>query len=116
MCATAFVQRIIARQSLFNSKTGDSVLRKERKLRSSVADVGCSGKSPIYINEHLCPQLKRLLAMTIEKKKEMKWWFVWTTDGKIFARRTESLNALQITCVADLVKIDEHLQQAGVYH
>lgn len=54
--------------------------------------------------------------MTIEKKNEKKWRFVWITDGNIFVRKTESSNALQITCVADLVKIDEHLQKAGVHH
>lgn len=84
----------------------DAVLEKARKKRLSTSDVGFAQSAAVYINEHLCFELKKLLGMTIAKKKEKNWRFAWTKDGKIFARKTESSRALRIACVSDLDKID----------
>ncbi|KAH7933768.1 hypothetical protein HPB49_016969 [Dermacentor silvarum] len=72
----------------------DSFLKKAKKMRLSISDLGHTSSSSIYINEHLCPALKRLLGMTIQRKKAQKWKFVWTRDGKIFARKDEHSNVI----------------------
>ncbi|KAH6919672.1 hypothetical protein HPB50_029344 [Hyalomma asiaticum] len=84
----------------------DSVLEKARKKRIRNREVGVADESPIFVNEHLCPALKRLLSLAINKKRERHWRFVWTRNGKIFARRSETSDAIRIECERDLGKID----------
>lgn len=83
----------------------DTVLEKARKMRLSANDVGHTETAPIYVNEHLCPQLKKLLGLTIAKKKEQSWQFAWSKGGKIFARKNEKSKILHIACASDLSKI-----------
>ncbi|XP_075559999.1 uncharacterized protein LOC142591573 [Dermacentor variabilis] len=86
----------------------DHVVEKARKSRIRNRDVGISSEAQIFVNEHFCPTLKRLLAQAIAKKKkkrENQWQFVWTKNGKIFARKTESSQVVSIETDSDLVKI-----------
>ncbi|KAH9362837.1 hypothetical protein HPB48_015200 [Haemaphysalis longicornis] len=83
----------------------DAVIRKAQKARFNTEDLGFASKQPVYVNEHLCPKLKKLLGMTIAKKRELNWRFAWSIGGKVFARKTESSRAIQITCEADLGKM-----------
>lgn len=83
----------------------DSVLEKARKFRVKNNQIGISGESQIYLNEHLCPTLKQLLALAIVKKHECGWRFVWTRNGKIFARKLENSDRIRIETDADLSKI-----------
>lgn len=92
-------------QFLSRSKR-DAVLEKAKETRFSTQDIGYAQLSAVYINEHLCPELKRLLGMTVAKKKEKNWRFVWTKGGKIFARKSESTRTLRVGCVSDLEKIN----------
>lgn len=91
-------------QFLSRSKR-DAFLEKAKKKRLSTADLGQEAALPIYVNEHLCPSLKKLLGMTIAKKKEHNWRFCWTKNGKIFVRKAESTRALLIGSPDDLDKI-----------
>lgn len=91
----------------FHNRTKrDVLLAKARKARLSVEDLGMSEKGPVFINEHLCPALKKLLGMTVAKKKDKGWRFAWSRDGKIFARKTESSRILRVSCVTDLDKME----------
>lgn len=91
---------------MFNHRAKrDAVLEKARKTRLTTDDVGYTAKQPFYINEHLCPQLKKLLGMTVAKKKELGWRFAWSRGGKVFARQTENSKAVRIACEADLAKM-----------
>lgn len=40
--------------------------------------------------------------MAVARKREHNWRFVWTKNGRIFARRTESSDAVAIQCESDL--------------
>ncbi|CAN7938936.1 unnamed protein product [Ixodes hexagonus] len=83
----------------------DTVLEKARKSRIRNHHVGISDEAQVYLNEHLCPTLKRLLSLAIAKKRECQWRFVWTRNGKIFARKTEQSAVQHILSEADLCKI-----------
>lgn len=48
-------------------------LEKARKRPFFTADLCFSSASPVYINEHLCPALKRLLRMAVSRKREFDW-------------------------------------------
>lgn len=87
----------------------DNVLKKAKKARLTNADLGISSSTPVsppvYVNEHLCPTLKRLLALAVKKKYEMKWKSVWSFNGKIFARQSDATPVVHIPSVRDIDKI-----------
>lgn len=80
----------------------DLVLRKAKKMRLTNKDVGLDEDTPIYVNEHLCPALKKLLAMAVKKKHECHWKSVWSFKGKIFAKQAESTPIIPIRDESDL--------------
>lgn len=83
----------------------DAVLAKSRKKRLSCDQLGFTTSAPIYVNEHLCPERKRLLAQTISKKREVNWKFVWVRGGQIYAKKSENNAVLKISGAADLSKM-----------
>lgn len=85
----------------------DALMAKAKRTRINSEDLGFATKQPVYINEHLCPQLKRLLGLTIARKRELNWRFAWTRGGKVFARKTDTSRAIQMTSEADLDKMRE---------
>ncbi|KAL1419652.1 hypothetical protein MTO96_005066 [Rhipicephalus appendiculatus] len=46
----------------------DSILKKAKRARLTNKDVGLTNGNAIYVNEHLCPALKKLLAFAVKKK------------------------------------------------
>lgn len=90
----------------FHSRTKrDAVVEKARKKRVRTDELGAPGRSPVYVNDHLCPDLKILLGKAIARKNEKQWKYVWTKEGKILARKTDTSRVLRITSVNDLEKI-----------
>lgn len=83
----------------------DRVLQGAKKHRLAANDIGFSSTHPVFINEHLCPEYKALLGMAIAKKKEKNWRFVWVSQSKILARRTENSKTIHIASTDDLSKI-----------
>lgn len=82
------------------------VLAKARKARLTTESLGFDGTSKkIYINEHLTPKNKRLLGAVVARKKAIGWKFVWTTDGKVLARRGESTPTMHITSLSDVERM-----------
>lgn len=88
-----------------NKQLRDDVLLKSKQLRLKCSDIGFPLTTPIYINEHLCPQIKRLLGATVAKKKEHGWKFVWCKNGKIYVRKSEKSEKRQVRCLDDLAKL-----------
>ncbi|KAH9367153.1 hypothetical protein HPB48_006518 [Haemaphysalis longicornis] len=74
----------------------DVVLEKARKSRIKNSNVGISNEGAIFVNYHLCPFLKKLLAQAIAKKREHQWRFVWTRNGRIYARKSEASDSVRI--------------------
>lgn len=83
----------------------DAALQKAKKARFTNKDVGIDNTNPIYVNEHLCPALKRLLGMAIKRKHDNQWKSVWSINGKIFARQADDMDAIQIINERDLERI-----------
>lgn len=63
----------------------NAVLEKSRHARLNSRELRFSSPVPVYRNEHLCPELKRLLGQAVAKKKEVNWRFVWVRNGQILA-------------------------------
>lgn len=83
----------------------DDLIEKARKIRLSNKDFGKSSSSPVYVNDHLCPILKRLLGVTVAKKKVTGWKYVWTRGGKIYAKKSDDSATLIIRHEHDLEKM-----------
>lgn len=86
----------------------NAVLMKAKKKKLTAAALGYTlarTTTPVFVNEHLTRQSKQLLGAAIAKKKEVRWKYVWTTGGKVFARKDDGLNVLRILCTADLERM-----------
>ncbi|KAH9384995.1 hypothetical protein HPB48_027031 [Haemaphysalis longicornis] len=84
----------------------DALLDKARKLRLNNKDFGNTTNSPVYVNDHLCPVLKRLLGTAVAKKKAAGWKYVWSRGGKIYAKQTDDSVTVVIRHERDLEKIE----------
>lgn len=83
----------------------NALLSKAKKAKIDSGVLGSRVSSPVYVNEHLTRNGKQLLGAAIQRKREMQWKFVWTANGKVFARRNESSPVLRIATTSDLSKM-----------
>lgn len=90
---------------LVNRSKRDAILQKAKKKRLTNSDVGLDTNTPIFVNEHLCPSLKRILGKAIAKKRQSNWKHVWVSNGKIFARQADGSPLVPIKNEADIEKI-----------
>lgn len=90
----------------FKSKAKrDAMLQKSKKMRLTAEDVGLDSKDPVYVNEHLTPENKKLLGAAIAKKKQIDWKHVWTRNGAIYARQTDVSKVIRLYLQDDLSKM-----------
>lgn len=90
----------------FNSRRKrDMILQAARKKRPTTAMLGAEKAQPLYVNEHLCPEYKALLAKAIQMKREQKWKFAWVSDGKVLMRKTDNSRVISLTSEEDLAQI-----------
>ncbi|XP_046683317.1 uncharacterized protein LOC124369370 [Homalodisca vitripennis] len=59
-------------------------------------------KEKVFVNEHLSPANKKLLSKTKEAARDEGYKFVWTRDGKIFARKDVGHRVIKIISEASL--------------
>lgn len=83
----------------------DKVLKSARKNRLNTAMLGFKTNVPVFVNEHLCLENKVLLSKTIQRKKDKNWRFVWVSEGKVLARKSENSKVIHISCEDDLAKL-----------
>lgn len=79
-------------------------VRKARKARLRASQLGFSGEidQPVFVNDHLTMENKRLFAKALALKKEKKWQFLWTDNCQILARMNEDCKVNRIVTEADL--------------
>lgn len=83
----------------------DAVLERERKYRLSNSDLVMKSAAPVFVDEHLCFDIIRLLGMRVSRRKEQGWRCSWRKNGRIFAPKTEPSLAIQEGNKEDLGKI-----------
>lgn len=77
---------------------------KKKRLTSTMIDIP-GQPSPIFVNEHLTMLNKMLLSEAIKAKKNKNWKFVWTKNGKVYARKAENSGIIDIKTISDIAKI-----------
>ena len=79
----------------------DEIYSKRKNLKSKrtkdLPSVVCeqesavvSHKAQIHVNESLTPYRKRLLSRILQFKRDHNYKFIWTANGKIMLKKTES--------------------------
>lgn len=90
---------------LSDRKKRDSLLRKSKKIKlvskNFCADVP---ETNVYVNEHLTPYTKNLL-FHAKKLKQQGYKYIWTWEGKIFAKKDDNGERMRISSVQDLKKL-----------
>ena len=79
------------------------------KCRTDPLTTSAFGKSlpiqNVYINEHMSQNNKIILYNVKQAAKQAKWRFVWTKNGKIRARKTETSAIVNICKLSDVAQI-----------
>lgn len=83
----------------------DRVLEKCKKKRITTSDLGSSLCTAVFVNEHLCPALKRVLGFAIAKKRQSKLAFVWVRNGKVYIRKSEADPAVCVCHTEDVINV-----------
>lgn len=80
---------------------------KARKARLTTSAIGFaqSSNKPIFINDHLTPDNKRLFVRALELKRGKGCKYLWTDNCGIKARKSDSSRVYRITGVMDLAII-----------
>lgn len=74
---------------------------KERKMTTSEIDPSFPDV-PIFFNEHLTPELKKVFYLSRNFKKVNNFKFCWVRDGKIYLRKNETSKIYRIQTDEDL--------------
>lgn len=79
-------------------------LSKARKAKLHTNDLGFPGPHhyPLYVNDHLTVENKRLFAKALSLKREKGWAFLWTDNCHIKARQSNESRVYRIRTEADL--------------
>lgn len=84
----------------------NSLLQKCKKKRMTTSDLGAAGAaSPVYVNEHLTRQSKQNLGAAIARKRVVGWKFVWSSGGRVYARKNETSPIIRIADLDDVEKM-----------
>lgn len=79
-------------------------ISKARKARLQTSDIGFHGTTttPVYVNDHLTQENKKLFAKALALKREKKWQYLWTEDCVIKARYSSDSRVFRIRAEGDL--------------
>lgn len=94
-------KNIIAR-FVSRDKKNDFV-KKARKARLNTRDIGFFGEArvPVFVNDHLTSENKKLFSKALELKKQFRWRFLWTDNCRIKARKTKDSKVYRIATEND---------------
>lgn len=83
-----------------------ALLQKRRvKGTLTTAHMGYTTSSPVYINECLTFQRRKLFAAARELKTEKNYRFLWVRDGRILMRKEENAPVVLLTRMEDINKL-----------
>ncbi|KAH7979981.1 hypothetical protein HPB49_012420 [Dermacentor silvarum] len=90
---------IIVRFCSSNKK--NEFIRKARRARLRTGFTGGTN-IPIYVNDHLTIDNKKVFSKALALKKENKWKYLWTENCQIKARKTDDSKVYRIITESDL--------------
>ncbi|XP_063837204.1 uncharacterized protein LOC135086403 [Ostrinia nubilalis] len=86
----------------------DQLLRAARVRRGLTTDKLNLQGTPrrVFLNEHLTKENRILFSKARKLGNELRFKFVWTSNGNIFMRRTETSSVLHVKSLAVLEKLE----------
>ena len=87
----------------FVSRKAKEMIIRAKKVVSN-RDYAFRGNA-IYINEHLTSLNKQLFRDAKAKKRTLGYKYLWTRNGKIFIRKTDTSQAIAITSDEDVLAL-----------
>ncbi|XP_077977428.1 uncharacterized protein LOC144432989 [Glandiceps talaboti] len=90
-----FTRRTV-RNAIYNGK------RNIKNKTSKDMNIDNDTQNCIYINESLTPSNRQLFNKVNEKKKALRWNYIWTYNGTIYVRRCQGDPAIKISSVQDI--------------
>lgn len=92
---------------LARRSTRDIVLTAARARRLfTTCGMGMSGAAtPFYVNERLTKHNRELFYKTCELANQLKWKYMWTRDGKVFARQEHGKASHRFRMDTDFVRV-----------
>ncbi|XP_046688851.1 uncharacterized protein LOC124374730, partial [Homalodisca vitripennis] len=94
---------IIVRFSTYEER--DTWIREYKSMRPLMLNMinpGFKSSAKVFVNEHISPENKLLLAKTKEAARNKGFKYVWSRDGKIFVRKEDGEKCKKIDSAADL--------------
>ena len=73
-----------------------------------------SHKAQIHVNESLTPYRKRLLGRILQFKRDHNYKFIWTVNGKIMLKKTESSTTKRFVTHEEFEKFLDELNQLAI--
>lgn len=91
----------------FNSLDMKNNFLKEAKSKQLTAQDFNSNLEPVpvYFNDHLCIEMKKLLYDCKQFKTEKNFKYCWIKGGKIFLRKLDGSKIYRIRCLSDIYKV-----------
>uniref|UniRef100_A0A8D9FDQ1 FP protein C-terminal domain-containing protein n=1 Tax=Cacopsylla melanoneura TaxID=428564 RepID=A0A8D9FDQ1_9HEMI len=89
----------------FESKlVRDSILKGCKVSKPQVGDFtgNTAANAPVYVNEQLSPNYKKLFYQANQIKKEKNFAFLWLADNKILFKKTKEARTVRIYCTDDM--------------
>lgn len=83
-------------------KVRNYIFHNKRRLRANSQQNEGQQQEKIFINENLCKETKELFRKANQKRKELKYRFIWSNFGKILIRKGENDRVVCIKCAKDL--------------
>ncbi|CAK1599912.1 unnamed protein product [Parnassius mnemosyne] len=86
----------------------DELLRNARVRRgATTADLGLPSHEPrpFYLNERLTSTNRQLFGKARDIGRGLNWKYIWTKEGRIFARQSDSSKIHQLRSIADIERI-----------
>ncbi|CAG5050881.1 unnamed protein product [Parnassius apollo] len=86
----------------------DEMLRNARVRRgATTADLGLPSHEPrpFYLNERVTSTNRQLFGKARDIGRGLNWKYIWTKEGRIFARQSDSSKIYQLQSIADIERI-----------
>jgi len=84
----------------FSRKKRNALFKARKNLKD--AKFGFLSSKGVFLNENLTPKITQLLFHANKKRKENQWKYLWTSNGRIFARNRDNSSAIQIKNECDI--------------
>ena len=84
----------------------DKIYKDRKNIKNTTTDMlGYTVKNNIFVNENLTTYRRNLLRQSNEKRKALRYKFLWSYNGTIYVKKDQGMRSIIIRNERDLMKI-----------